>query len=200
MSHFKGISIYPYLSPCFCKILAFSLRERERERGLNMSTARFIKCVTVGDGAVGKTCMLISYTSNTFPTDYVPTVFDNFSANVVVDGSTVNLGLWDTAGQEDYNRLRPLSYRGADVFLLAFSLISRASYENISKKWIPELRHYAPTVPIVLVGTKSDLRENRQFLSDYPGATPITSAQARGGAKEDDWCCCILRVQLQDST
>uniref|UniRef100_A0A6N2M492 Uncharacterized protein n=1 Tax=Salix viminalis TaxID=40686 RepID=A0A6N2M492_SALVM len=115
-----------------------------------MSTARFIKCVTVGDGAVGKTCMLISYTSNTFPTDYVPTVFDNFSANVVVDGSTVNLGLWDTAGQEDYNRLRPLSYRGADVFLLAFSLISKASYENIAKKWISELRHYAPTVPVVL--------------------------------------------------
>lgn len=102
--------------------------------------------------------------------DYVPTVFDNFSANVVVDGSTVNLGLWDTAGkcnpsidiqllcvyisfpyflyalihnhvwcsngagQEDYNRLRPLSYRGADVFLLAFSLISKASYENVAKK------------------------------------------------------------------
>ncbi|CAN1810554.1 Rac-like GTP-binding protein 7 [Linum perenne] len=154
-----------------------------------MSTARFIKCVTVGDGAVGKTCMLISYTSNTFPTvpfqmdfwvfcqDYVPTVFDNFSANVVVDGSTVNLGLWDTAGQEDYNRLRPLSYRGADVFLLAFSLISRASYENIHKKWIPELRHYAPNVPIVLVGTKLDLRDDKQYLIDHPGATPITAAQ-----------------------
>ncbi|KAJ1393754.1 Small GTPase superfamily [Sesbania bispinosa] len=142
-----------------------------------MSASRFIKCVTVGDGAVGKTCMLISYTSNTFPTDYVPTVFDNFSANVVVDGSTVNLGLWDTAGQEDYNRLRPLSYRGADVFLLAFSLISRASYENVAKKWIPELKHYAPGVPIILVGTKLDLRDDKQFLQDHPGAVPITTAQ-----------------------
>ncbi|CAB4321187.1 unnamed protein product [Prunus armeniaca] len=142
-----------------------------------MSASRFIKCVTVGDGAVGKTCMLISYTSNTFPTDYVPTVFDNFSANVVVDGSTVNLGLWDTAGQEDYNRLRPLSYRGADVFLLAFSLISKASYENIAKKWVPELRHYAPGVPIILVGTKLDLRDDRQFFVDHPGAVPITTAQ-----------------------
>nr|CAD1839217.1 unnamed protein product [Ananas comosus var. bracteatus] len=144
-----------------------------------MSTARFIKCVTVGDGAVGKTCMLISYTSNTFPTDYVPTVFDNFSANVVVEGSMVNLGLWDTAGQEDYNRLRPLSYRGADVFLLAFSLISKASYENIHKKWIPELRHYAPNVPIILVGTKLDLREDKEFFIDHPSITPITTLQAR---------------------
>jgi Ras-related C3 botulinum toxin substrate 1 len=147
------------------------------KRRKEMSASRFIKCVTVGDGAVGKTCMLISYTSNTFPTDYVPTVFDNFSANVVVDGSTVNLGLWDTAGQEDYNRLRPLSYRGADVFLLAFSLISKASYENVAKKWIPELRHYAPGVPIILVGTKLDLRDDKQFFVDHPGAVPITTAQ-----------------------
>ncbi|KAI4342123.1 hypothetical protein MLD38_026780 [Melastoma candidum] len=142
-----------------------------------MSASRFIKCVTVGDGGVGKTCMLISYTSNTFPTDYVPTVFENFSANVVVDGSTVNLGLWDTAGQEDYNRLRPLSYPGADVFLLAFSLTSKASYENIAKKWIPELQHYAPGVPVILVGTKLDLREDKQFLADHPDAVPITTAQ-----------------------
>ncbi|XP_060206274.1 rac-like GTP-binding protein 3, partial [Lycium barbarum] len=91
--------------------------------------------------------------------DYVPTVFDNFSANVVVEETTINLGLWDTAGQEDYNRLRPLSYRGANVFFLALSLVSRASYDNILKKWIPELQHYAPGIPVVLAGTKLDARE-----------------------------------------
>ncbi|KAK4756958.1 hypothetical protein SAY87_007085 [Trapa incisa] len=137
-----------------------------------MSSPKFIKCVTVGDGAVGKTCMLICYTSNKFPTDYVPTVFDNFSANVAVDGNVVNLGLWDTAGQEDYSRLRPLSYRGADIFVLAFSLISRASYENVIKKWMPELRRFAPNVPVVLVGTKLDLREERE-----QGSNIITTAQ-----------------------
>ncbi|KAG8638830.1 hypothetical protein MANES_14G068700v8 [Manihot esculenta] len=141
------------------------------------SASRFIKCVTVGDGAVGKTCMLICYTSNKFPTDYIPTVFDNFSANVVVEGTTVNLGLWDTAGQEDYNRLRPLSYRGADVFVLAFSLVSRASYENVLKKWVPELQHYAPGVPVVLAGTKLDLREDKHYLADHPGLVPVTTSQ-----------------------
>ncbi|KAD6455152.1 hypothetical protein R6Q59_016405 [Mikania micrantha] len=142
-----------------------------------MSVSKFIKCVTVGDGAVGKTCMLICYTSNKFPTDYIPTVFDNFSANVAVDGNIVNLGLWDTAGQEDYSRLRPLSYRGADIFLLAFSLISRASYENVLKKWMPELRRFAPNVPVVLVGTKLDLRNDNGYLADHIGSNVITSAQ-----------------------
>ncbi|KAL9993467.1 putative small GTP-binding protein [Helianthus debilis subsp. tardiflorus] len=142
-----------------------------------MSASKFIKCVCVGDGAVGKTCMLICYTSNKFPTDYIPTVFDNFSANVAVDGSIVNLGLWDTAGQEDYSRLRPLSYRGADIFVLAFSLISRASYENVLKKWMPELRRFAPNVPVVLVGTKLDLRDDKGYLSDHKSYNAITYSE-----------------------
>src|SRR4051812_20855559 len=120
-----------------------------------------IKLVIVGDGAVGKTCMLISYTTNAFPPDYVPTVFDNYASNAMVDGKVVTVSLWDTAGQEDYDKLRPLSYPKTDVFLVCFGIDSKASFENVRNRRFPEVQKYAPGVPLVLVGTKSDLRNDQ---------------------------------------
>jgi len=123
-----------------------------------------LKLVAVGDGSVGKTCTFISYTTNAFPGEYIPTVFDNYSADVITDGRTINLGFWDTAGPEDYDRLRPLSYVQTDVFLVMFSVISPSSFENVAFKWIPEISQHAPGVPWVLVGNKSDLLEDEETL------------------------------------
>lgn len=144
-----------------------------------------IKCVVVGDGAVGKTCLLISYTTNAFPGEYIPTVFDNYSANVMVDGKPINLGLWDTAGQEDYDRLRPLSYPQTDVFLICFSIISPASFENVKTKWHPEIKHHCPNTPFLLVGTKLDLREDPETISRLAEKrlAPITFQQGNDMAK-----------------
>ena len=89
------------------------------------------KCVIVGDGGVGKTCLLISFTSNKFPSQYVPTVFDNYAVTVLIGGEAHTLGLFDTAGQEDYDKLRPLAYPHADVVLLCFSLVQPSSFKNI---------------------------------------------------------------------
>uniref|UniRef100_A0A2I3TXI5 Ras homolog family member C n=2 Tax=Homininae TaxID=207598 RepID=A0A2I3TXI5_PANTR len=82
------------------------------------------KLVIVGDGACGKTCLLIVFSKDQFPEVYVPTVFENYIADIEVDGKQVELALWDTAGQEDYDRLRPLSYPDTDVILMCFSIDS----------------------------------------------------------------------------
>lgn len=143
------------------------------------SMVQTVKCVVVGDGAVGKTCLLISYATNAFPSEYIPTIFDNYSVNVMSDSQLLNLNLWDTAGQEDYDRLRPLSYPQTDVFLLCFSLISPSSYTNVNGKWHPEIIHHCPNTPIVLVGTKLDLRESKEHFEKLKEAniSPITTAQ-----------------------
>jgi Ras-related C3 botulinum toxin substrate 1 len=83
----------------------------------------------------------------------LPTRFENYSAPVVCDGIPVTLSLWDTAGQEEYDRLRPLSYPQTDVFLLCFSVVAPSSFNNVTTKWYPEIKHHNDTAPIILVGT-----------------------------------------------
>ena len=118
------------------------------------------KLVIVGDGACGKTCLLIMFSEGAFPKEYVPTVFENYVASITVDGRSVELELWDTAGQEDYDRLRPLSYPDSNVILICYSIDLPDSLDNVQEKWVPEVNHYAPNVPFVLVGCKCDLRND----------------------------------------
>jgi len=143
-----------------------------------------IKLVAVGDGAVGKTSMLIAYAKGAFPDTYVPTVFENYTAQIDHHDKKVLLHLWDTAGQEDYDRLRPLSYPGSDIVLLCFSLVTEASFDSIKEKWYPEVDHYVKDVPTILVGTKVDLRESK---SPDPGTgefKPVSTEKGKQLAEE----------------
>lgn len=145
-----------------------------------------IKCVVVGDAAADITTLLFTYTTGKYPNEYTPTVFDNYTATVVVDGNPVTLGLFDIAGQEDYDRLRPGSYCVTDVFLICFSIVDPLSFELASEKWFPEVRHFCPKTPIILVGTKLDLRDDTETIEKLARnkMRPITFHKGQAKAEE----------------
>ncbi|KAK2153768.1 hypothetical protein LSH36_287g05018 [Paralvinella palmiformis] len=116
------------------------------------------KLVVVGDGECGKTSLLMVFSRDHFPELYIPTIFETHISEIQVDGRLIELVLYDTAGQEDYERLRPLSYPNTDVVLICFSVDNPDSFVNVAQTWLPEVRHFCTGTPILLVATKSDLR------------------------------------------
>lgn len=118
------------------------------------------KLVIVGNGATGKTSLLFRFTRGKMMETYIPTVFDNHAADITVNGIHVELGLWDTSGQEDYDRLRPLSYPDSDVIIVTYTVDNPESFICVEDKWVPEIRHFCPKVPMLLVATKVDLRDD----------------------------------------
>ena len=136
-----------------------------------------VKIVAVGDGGVGKRSLLLVLNNKPFPERYRPAIFENYTQNVSIDNVPYKFHIWDTSGGGEYDRLRPLSYNGANVIFLCFSLDSKSSFLNLTEKWIGEVRHYCIDAKIILIGTKSDLRmdgnqyhvtdqEANQFLTE----------------------------------
>lgn len=127
------------------------------------TTPTNLKAVIVGDTAVGKTSTGIRlYTNQPPPEEAIPTVFDNYEIDLQHRQNTVHLSLWDTAGEEDYDRLRPLSYPQTNFFIVMLSVISPSSLDNVSAKWLPEIAHHVPNAPVMIVGNKIDLRHTYQ--------------------------------------
>ncbi|CEG62942.1 Putative Rho family, other [Rhizopus microsporus] len=125
------------------------------------------KLVVCGDGACGKTSLLSVFTRGYFPQAYEPTVFENYVKEVIVNDQTVELSLWDTAGQEEFDRIRLLSYADTHVYLLCFSVENRDSFENIREKWLEEVTDHSPYAKIALVALKCDLRDERPNCITY---------------------------------
>ncbi|XP_064484387.1 cell division control protein 42 homolog [Ornithodoros turicata] len=169
--------------PPLARDQAASLLSSEMKAAANSNSGCVccVKCVLVGDGAVGKTSLVVSYTTNGYPTEYVPTAFDNYSVVVTVDNQPVRLQLCDTAGQDDFDSLRPLCYPNTAVFLLCFSVVCPTSFQNVSQKWLPEIRRHCPEAPIVIVGTQCDLRTDVKVLIELSryGEQPVPEAVAR---------------------
>lgn len=140
------------------------------------------KLVIVGDGACGKTSLLYVFTLGEFPTEYHPTVFENYVTDCRIDGKAVQLALWDTAGQEEYERLRPLSYFNSHVILIGFALDTPDSLDNARTKWIDEVKQYCPDTPYLLIGLKKDLRktkDRKKFVQPEQGEEAAREINAK---------------------
>ncbi|KAJ5478990.1 hypothetical protein N7530_004499 [Penicillium desertorum] len=119
-----------------------------------------IKCVILGDHGTGKTSLFISYTTKKFPSMDVPVLLDPCDVIIMAEGKKRMLRLWDTTDEQGYTRLRPLWYPQTNVFLVCFSIASPDSFELVREKWLPQVRYMCPGVPCLIVGTKTDLRDD----------------------------------------
>nr|XP_006822124.1 PREDICTED: cell division control protein 42 homolog [Saccoglossus kowalevskii] len=136
-----------------------------------------VKCVVVGDPAAEKTLLLHSFTAliegKEWPPKYIPTLFEYHAVKMEVDGVTYSLTLWDTTGEEEFGRLRPISYSGADVFLVCFSVSSTRSLQIAKDIWIPEIKKCSPHTPFVLVGTQLETLESESDNKHTQSESPI---------------------------
>ncbi|KAJ7738830.1 P-loop containing nucleoside triphosphate hydrolase protein [Mycena maculata] len=146
---------------------------------------RRIKLVVVGDGACGKTSLLIVYAYGKFPEAYIPNVFEGHVADVDLEGERIELALWDTEGQE-YRRLRPLAFPDAHVILICFAVDNPDSLDNVQEKWIKEIQHLCYGVPFILVGCKTDLRTDPPLVDEQNkvGQRTLTTEEGRAVAKK----------------
>ncbi|XP_063701769.1 ras-like GTP-binding protein RhoL [Culicoides brevitarsis] len=122
--------------------------------------AKVKNIVTIGDGAVGKTCLLHAFTEEAFLNDYIPTIFEKSEFEINVDDVPHMIKLYDTAGQEEYEALRKSIYKHANCFIVCYSINNRDSFENVRPFWIKELSAAAGHVPIILCATKLDLKDS----------------------------------------
>lgn len=132
------------------------------------------KIVILGDGACGKTSLLNVFTRGYFPKVYEPTVFENYIHDIFIDGQQVQLSLWDTAGQEEFDKLRSLSYSDTHCIILCFSIDSSDSLENVKNKWVGEILEHCEGVKLILVALKADLRQSDDS-NDNMGTSAYTN-------------------------
>lgn len=182
---------------------------------------RKVKVTAVGDSGVGKTCLLMTFVNNKFPEDDIccQSLFENSKGTIRVGSESsfevpvtmdteddpVELGLTDTIGTENYRSLREIFAANTDIFLLCFSVTDPQTLDNVKNDWIDEIKVLTPNAPFILVGTKTDLREDKSVLGALKarGVEPVTLLQGiklakRLGAKEYVECSAINMIGVKE--
>uniref|UniRef100_A0A1E1WS78 Rho-related GTP-binding protein RhoU n=1 Tax=Pectinophora gossypiella TaxID=13191 RepID=A0A1E1WS78_PECGO len=154
----------------------FQIKDKRKVKG---GKKEKIKCVLVGDGAVGKSSLIAAYAQDTFREEYQPTAYDTFNVVVDVDDRPVCVEICDTAGQDSMSELRALCYPGTDVLMLCFSVVRPETFRSVAERWTRAVA--GVNAPLVLVGTQSDLATDPRVLQTLRnrGEHPVTENEAK---------------------
>ncbi|XP_045493198.1 uncharacterized protein LOC123692486 [Colias croceus] len=176
---------------CCDKMNEWTVRDKKGKRTLNRmfqikdrrkvkcGKKEKIKCVLVGDGAVGKSSLIAAYAQDTFREEYQPTAYDTFNVVVDVDDRPVCVEICDTAGQDSMSELRELCYPGTDVLMLCFSVVRPETFRSVADRWTRAVANV--NAPLILVGTQSDLALDGRVIQSLRarGEHAVTEVEAR---------------------
>ena len=121
-----------------------------------------IRLVLLGDSTVGKTNLVLRFTENVFSDNSLPTLGQDFKSKLITLKSkkTAKINIWDTAGQERYMSISKSIYQKVDGVMLVYDITNRETFTN-TENWIKEIKEFNHTMPIMLVGNKADLNDER---------------------------------------
>ncbi|ELP84970.1 Rho GTPase, putative [Entamoeba invadens IP1] len=147
---------------------------------------KLVKCFFIGDGTVGKTSIILRYSLGVFKNYYLPTVLETTCFNVFVKNEKIELWVCDVIEQDDYMNRLPMLYNGIDLFVVCYSVVDVNSFEHVVTKWKSNIEYYSPNTPLMLLGTKIDLREeNKKVVKPIQNKVNwISTEQGINKAKE----------------
>ncbi|KAM6897851.1 rho-related GTP-binding protein RhoN-like [Xenentodon cancila] len=144
------------------------------------------KIVVVGDSQCGKTALLHVFAKDSYPENYVPTVFENYTASFEIDKQRIELNMWDTSGSPYYDNVRPLAYPDSDAVLICFDISRPETMDSVAKKWQGETQEFCPNAKVVLVGCKLDMRTDLNVMRELSKhrLIPVTHEQGTTLARQ----------------
>ncbi|XP_047465898.1 rho-related GTP-binding protein RhoN-like [Mugil cephalus] len=144
------------------------------------------KIVVVGDTQCGKTALLHVFAKDSYPENYVPTVFENYTASFEIEKQRIELNMWDTSGSAYYDNVRPLAYPDSDAVLICFDISRPETLDSVLKKWQGETQEFCPNAKVVLVGCKLDMRTDLNVLRELSKhrLIPVTHEQGTNLARQ----------------